>query len=91
MDFITDLPLSHGFDILLVIVNHISISKQAHFIPTVKSLNAPGLAHLYIAAISKLHGLPSSIISDQGSVFMSLFWNALTSQCDDWLPPGAQS
>src|SRR5260370_28044843 len=62
LDFITDLPLSHNFDTLLVVVDH--LSKQAHFVPTVKSLDAPGLAHLYIVAIFKLHGLLSTIISD---------------------------
>ena len=38
MDFITDLPLSHEFDTLLIVVN--CLSKQAHFIPTVKTLDA---------------------------------------------------
>src|SRR5260370_42674729 len=78
LDFITDLLPSHNFGTPLVVVN--CLSKQAHFIPTIKSLNAPGLAHLYIAAIFNLHGLPSSIISNQGSLFTSLFWDALTSQ-----------
>ena len=78
MDFITDLPLSHGSDTLLVVVDR--LSKQAHFIPTVKALDAPGLARLYITTVFKLHGLPASIVSDRGSVFTSLFWEALTSQ-----------
>ncbi len=78
MDFISDLPTSHGLNTLLVVIDR--LSKQAHFIPTVKSLDAPDLAQLFIASIFKLHGLPSNIISDRGSVFTSLFWNTLTSQ-----------
>ena len=42
MDFIMDLPISHVFDTLLVLVNQ--LLKQAHFIPTIKSLDAPDLA-----------------------------------------------
>src|SRR5260370_24800685 len=76
MDFITDLPSSHGLDTLLVIIDH--LSKQAHFIPTIKTLDAHGLAQLYISSIFKLHGLPSSIISDCDSLFTSSFWKELT-------------
>ncbi len=78
MDFITDLPPSHGFDTLLVVVDQ--LSKQAHFVPTIRSLDAPGLAQLYLSAIFKLHGLPSSIVSNRDPLFTSLFWDSLTSQ-----------
>src|SRR5258707_11249302 len=78
MDFITDLPPSHGFDTLLVVVD--CLSKQSHFIPMIRSLNAPGLTQLYISSIFKLHGLPSSIISDRDPLFTSLFWDSLMSQ-----------
>ena len=78
MDFITDLLPSHGFDTLLVVVDR--LSKQSHFVPTIRSLDAPGLAQLYVSSIFKLHGLPSSIVSDQDPLFTSLFWDALTSQ-----------
>ena len=78
MDFITDLPTSHGCDMLLVVVD--CLSKQAHFIPTIKSLNAVGLTQLYISSVFKLHGIPSSIVSDQGSIFTSLFWTKFTTQ-----------
>ncbi len=39
----------HAFDTLLVVVNQ--LSKQAHFIPTIKSLNAPNLAQLFISTV----------------------------------------
>src|SRR5260221_3465782 len=78
MDFITDLPQSHTFNSILMVVDR--LTKQAHFILTHKSLNAPGLAQLFIANIFKLHGFPLLIVSDQGSVFVSKFWKALTTQ-----------
>src|SRR5258708_18646383 len=78
MDFITNLPPSHSYDAILVVVDR--LTKQAHFIPTHKSLNAPSLAQLFITNIFKLHGFPSSIVSDQGLVFISEFWKALTTQ-----------
>src|SRR4029077_14265056 len=51
MDFIMDLPLSHSYDTILVVVDR--LTKQAHFIPTHKSLDAPGLAQLFIANVFK--------------------------------------
>ena len=44
----------------------------------IKSLNASGLTQLFLSTIFKLHGLPSSIISDHDPVFTSLFWTKLT-------------
>ncbi len=78
MDFITDLLPSHGFDTLLVVVDH--LSKQSHFIPTIQSLDTPGLAQLHISTIFKLHGLLVSIVSDHDPLFASLFWGSLMSQ-----------
>ena len=78
MDFITNLPLSHLYDLILIVVD--SLTKQAHFVPTHKTLNAPRLAQLFIMNIFKLHGFPSSIVSDQGLVFISEFWKALMTQ-----------
>lgn len=76
MDFITDLPASNSFDSILVVVDR--LTKMAHFIPTTKTLNASGLAHLIIRDIVRLHGLPADIVSDRGTLFTSNFWQALT-------------
>ena len=62
MDFITDLPVSHSFNLILVVVDR--LTKQVHFVLTHKLLNALGLAQLFITNIFKLHGFPSSIVSD---------------------------
>ena len=64
IDFITDLPPSgqQQFDAICVCKCH--LTKQAHFIPTHKTLDAPGLAELFLENIFKLHGFPNSITSD---------------------------
>ncbi|MBW0575461.1 hypothetical protein O181_115176 [Austropuccinia psidii MF-1] len=38
------------------------------------------LAHLFIKNIFSKHGLPSSIVSDKGSLFVSSFWTNLCQQ-----------
>ncbi|MBW0555259.1 hypothetical protein O181_094974, partial [Austropuccinia psidii MF-1] len=78
MDFITQLPLSNSFDSILVIVDR--FSKMAVFIPTMSSITSLDLAHLFIKNIFSKHGLPSSIVSDRGSLFVSSFWTNLCQQ-----------
>ena len=46
MDFIEKLPLSSGFDTILVIVDR--LTKQSIFIPTVDTINAQLLAKLFV-------------------------------------------
>ncbi|MBW0509059.1 hypothetical protein O181_048774 [Austropuccinia psidii MF-1] len=78
IDFITPLPLSNSFDSGLVIVGR--FSKMAVFIPTMSSITSLDLAHLFIKNIFSNHGLPSSIFSDRGSLFVSSFWPNLCQQ-----------
>ncbi|MBW0508735.1 hypothetical protein O181_048450 [Austropuccinia psidii MF-1] len=69
MDFITQLPLSNNFDSVLVIVDR--LLKMAIFIPTYKTITALGLAQIFISHVLSKHGLPVSIVSDRGSLFVS--------------------
>ncbi|KAL5596475.1 uncharacterized protein BROUX77_007159 [Berkeleyomyces rouxiae] len=75
LDFITGLPVSNSFDMILVVVDR--LSKMAHFIPCDSSLDAAGFAKLYLSAVYRLHGLPLDIVSDRGSLFTSAFSKAL--------------
>ena len=77
MDYIVKLPLSHGYDSIWVVCDR--LTRYAHFIPCNESLDAPGLAWLFLDRIFRYHGLPDSIISDRGSTFVSEFWRELTS------------
>jgi hypothetical protein len=75
MDMITDLPAINGFDSILVVIDR--FTKLGHFLPCVKTMNSNQLAELFLKEIIRLHGLPSSIVSDRGSIFVSQFWSGL--------------
>lgn len=77
MDFIIKLPTSHNYDSIWVVCNQ--LTQYSHCIPCQKTLTVPDLAWQFLNQIFHLHGLPDSIISDHGSVFVSKFWSELTS------------
>ena len=80
MDFIEHLlPLS-GFTSILVIVD--CLSKQCIFIPMHDTINAPGLAKLFLLHVFSKHGVPSCITSDCGSEFVSHFFHSLGKALD---------
>ena len=81
MDFITQLPKSDGYSTVWVIVDR--ITKMAHFVPVKDGKKtAEGCAKLFLENIWKLHGLPSSIISDRDPGFTSKFWAKLMGRLD---------
>ncbi|MBW0514427.1 hypothetical protein O181_054142 [Austropuccinia psidii MF-1] len=75
MNFITQLPLSNNFDAILVAVDR--FSKMAIFIPTYGSITALDVAQIFISHVFCKYGLPVSIVSDRGSLFVSSFWTQL--------------
>lgn len=76
MDFVTSLPSTPSdFDSIWVIVDR--LTKSAHFIPINISFPVAKLAEIYIRVIVKLHGVPSSIVSDRDPRFTSRFWKSL--------------
>ena len=85
MDFIVKLPVSHGCDSIWVICD--CFTCAAHFIPTTETLTAPDLALLFLNHVFKHHGLPESIVSDRGSIFISQFWRELMRLIDVKLKP----
>ena len=73
MDFITGLPRTpRQKDSILVVVDR--LSKMAHFIATKEIVEAPQVAELFIQNVFRLHGLPSSIVSDRDVRFTGHFW-----------------
>ncbi|XP_052193962.1 uncharacterized protein LOC127802284 [Diospyros lotus] len=63
MDFVTRLPrTSRGHDTIWVIIDR--LTKSAYFLPIKKTFPLNRLAQLYIGEIVRLHGVPSSIVSN---------------------------
>jgi hypothetical protein len=76
MDFIVGLPrTSHGYNSIWVIVDH--LTKSAHFILVATTYRVGQYAELYISHIVLYHGIPKTIISDRGSIFIAHFWEQL--------------
>jgi hypothetical protein len=76
MDFIVGLPRrSTGFDSIWVIMDR--LTKSAHFIPVDTRYTTKKYAKIYFDQIVTLHGVPLTIISDRGSIFVSHFWEQL--------------
>ena len=59
-DFITDLPLSNGYDSILVVVDH--FSNEVEFIPCNKTVTALETAKLYLLKITGSLALLSPIV-----------------------------
>jgi hypothetical protein len=72
MDLITDLPLSQGYDSILMIVDQ-GCSKAAKFIPCTKMITGPDIAQLYLTHLVPWFGLPKRIILDRDPRFTSAF------------------
>ena len=72
MDFIEWLPVSQGFDTILVVVDR--LTKMALFIPTHSNDDVPWLARHFLEHVFSKHGTPSDIVSDRGKHFVSRFW-----------------
>uniref|UniRef100_M1BRB2 Integrase catalytic domain-containing protein n=1 Tax=Solanum tuberosum TaxID=4113 RepID=M1BRB2_SOLTU len=72
MDFITGLPPSHGRTVILVIVDR--LSKYGHFIALPPKFTSHKIAKVFVQEYIRLHGFPSTIISDRDPIFLSEFW-----------------
>ena len=50
---------------------------MVHYEPVKVMIDAPGLAKVIIDVVVRYHGVPESIVMDQGLLFISKFWFSL--------------
>jgi len=76
MDFIVDLPISNGCSSIWVVVD--GFTKMSHFIPLKdREKKAPDLVRIFLKAIWRHHGIPSTITSDRDTRFTSAIWKGI--------------
>jgi len=68
--------MRNGNDALWVIIDR--LTKMGHFVACQGTMNPEDLADHFLRQVIRPHGLPSSIVSDRGSLFTSDFWRQVT-------------
>lgn len=72
MDFIGELPKAIGLDTILVVVDR--LTKYAHFVALAHPYTTKDVAQVFLKEVVKLHGFPTSTVSNLDKVFLSTFW-----------------
>jgi hypothetical protein len=72
MNFIEGLPPSNGYTVIMFIVDH--LTKYAHFAALKHPFIVAIVAKVFIDNVVRLHGIPTSIVTDRDRVFLSSFW-----------------
>ena len=73
MDFVNGLPQSpKGNNAIWVVV--VKLTKSAHFLPFKTNLSLYGLARFFVKEVVRLHGVPTTIVSDRDSRLTTHFW-----------------
>ena len=80
MDFITDLPISRGYDALLTLTD--KFSKAIRLIPCKTIISTEETAQLYLKHVYPVFDLPVKFISNRDARFTSKFWSSLMKLLD---------
>lgn len=75
MDFITGLPNSHGYMVILVVVDR--LTKYEHFMAMKHDFTSKQIAEVFFNTVVKLHGVLRSSVLDRDKVFTNAFWQHL--------------
>ena len=75
MDFVIGLPATQkGHNGVWVVMDR--LTKTTHFLPFNTKWSIAKLARCYVREVVRLHGVPSSIVSDKAARFTSRFWQS---------------
>jgi len=81
MDFVGPLPKTpRGYNAITVFVD--KLSKQVHFVPSHTEDTASQVARIFFDNIFRLHGMPTTVVSDRDTKFTSRFWKELSRLMD---------
>jgi hypothetical protein len=72
MDFVIRLPECVRYDAIWVVVDR--LSKMWQFIPCHTTIDAVGLAKLFLREVVHLHGLPKTMVLNRGAQFALTCW-----------------
>ena len=75
MDFILELPISEGFDNILVIID--KLTKYAIFVPTSTRITEIETARLFFKHVISKFGIPQQVISDRDTRWRGDFWKEI--------------
>lgn len=75
MDFIEGLPSSGSIDCVLIVFDW--LTKYGHVLGLRHPFTAKEVAVVCVHDIVRLHGVPSSIVSDCDKIFLDSFWSEL--------------
>jgi len=73
MDFITELPFSHRYYVILVIID--CLSKFAYFSPLTSDLSTPKVVDVFLKIVVSDHDIPQTIVSNHDKIFTKNFGN----------------
>ena len=72
MDFLVGLPKSQRMDVVMVVVDR--LTKFVHFMSLSHPYSTVKVTDLFAQNVLKLHGMPTSIVSDRDPMFTTKFW-----------------
>ena len=75
LDFVGPVPMSKGYDTILVMTDR--LTNYVKLEPTVSTASAQDIARLVYASWYRQFGLPKAITSDRDKLFTSKFWKEL--------------
>lgn len=74
IDFVGPLPISRKCEMLMVITDRLS---KGVILEACENLEAGYIARLFLKCFYRRHGIPTAIVSDRGSQFVSHVWGRL--------------